>query len=72
MIEGRDASCSHSHQYFSVRDLRFWNIYEFQLFITTEFFALIACMLILLLQMTVTWQNHAYACILQRGSGSHD
>src|SRR5205814_5673867 len=38
MLEGRDAGCSHSQQYFSVRDRWFWKIYELQPFITTEFF----------------------------------
>jgi hypothetical protein len=38
MLEGRDADCGHSQQYFSVRDRWFWKIYELQPFITTEFF----------------------------------
>src|SRR5882762_6222839 len=37
MLEGRDAHRGHSQQYFSVRDRRFWKIYELQPFIITEF-----------------------------------
>ncbi len=38
MLEGRDAGCSHSQQYFSVRDRWFWKIDELQPCITTECF----------------------------------
>ena len=38
MVERRDAGCSHSQQYSSVRGRWFWKIYELQSFITTEFF----------------------------------
>ena|SRR5882724_4621068 len=38
MVEGRDAGCGHSQQYFSVRHRWFWKIYKLQPIITTEFF----------------------------------
>src|SRR6266481_7507633 len=38
MLQGRDADGGHSQQYFSVRDRWFWNIHEFQPFITAELF----------------------------------